>query len=229
MTFMACGRRAGSVPANWGPLVDVGLLRRAQSLRAARATNAGRPAAPRRSYALSMLHCAACGRRLIGDTNYYRHLDACPAFRAATPPWPAGWRGRHDGKGYPRVVYEALVAGVLERASLCADTIEQVVGLVTAPSAMPDRLALARMERERDAALASYRRDRDAANLERTMRRLDEEEAVARRPKAAARNGEPTGVARNPLTGLTTASLAVVWVPVDAPSPSPYHIGAFGN
>jgi hypothetical protein len=46
--------------------------------------------------------------------------------------------------------------------------------------AEPDRLALARIGRERDAALARYRRDRDLRCLERTMAVLDEQEAEAK-------------------------------------------------
>ena len=45
----------------------------------------------RRTYALStLLHCAACGRRLTGHVGRYRHVDACAEFKAAKPtmvPW----------------------------------------------------------------------------------------------------------------------------------------------
>src|SRR5664279_2597238 len=104
-----------------------------------------------------MLHCAACGDRLIGDTDYYRHKAVCADFAAATPDWPSGWHGRRDGKGYKRYLYEAVIAKVLEQVSLGAETLTRVVELVTAPPAAPDRLALARIEQERDAALARYR------------------------------------------------------------------------
>jgi hypothetical protein len=50
---------------------------------------------------------------------------------------------------------------------------------------MVDRLALARVEREREAAIARYRRNRDAQALETTMARLDAEEAGARRPRTS--------------------------------------------
>ena len=87
--------------ANWGPLIELRVWNRVQEVRARRATTAGRSLA-RRPYALSMLHCAACGRHLIGDTGYYRHPNACAAFRAATPEWPRDWHGRRDGKAYHR-------------------------------------------------------------------------------------------------------------------------------
>ena len=77
--------------------------------------------ATRLPYALSMLHCAACGRHLIGDTGYYRYPDACDAFRAAAPDWPPNLRGRRDGKGYPRALYEDAIGKVLERVAIGAD------------------------------------------------------------------------------------------------------------
>lgn len=180
------GRLRDGSSANWGPLVDLATWTRAQAVRALRATNTGRPASPRRPYALSMLRCAACGVRLAGDTGYYRHRNVCPAFAAATPEWPRDWHGRRDGKGYPRALFEGVIGHVFEHVSLGADTLTQVVGLLTAPAAGPDRLALARIERERDAALARYRRDRGSAALDRTMSRLDAEEAEASRPREAS-------------------------------------------
>jgi DNA invertase Pin-like site-specific DNA recombinase len=196
------GRLRDGSPANWGPLVDLATWNRAQALRAARATNAGRPASPHRAYALSMLHCAACGDRLIGDTDYYRHQAVCDDFAAATPDWPAGWHGRRDGKGYRRHLYEAVIATVLEEVSVGAETLTRVVGLVAASPSSPDRLGLVRIERERDAALGRYRRDRDSAALDRTMARLDTEERVARQVHQAA--GVPADVAVGYLRELAT-------------------------
>jgi hypothetical protein len=97
---------------------------------------------------------------------------------------------------------------VLEQVSLRADTLAQVVGLVTAPLGGPDRLALARIERERDAALARYRRDRESTALNRAMARLDGEEAAARRPC------EPTGVPAEVATRYLR-ELAVTWDSAD--------------
>ena len=196
------GRLRDGSPANWGSLVELAAWNRAQALRAGRATNAGRPASPHRSYALSMLHCAACGARLIGDTDYYRHQDVCAEFAAATPDWPTSWRGRRDGKGYKRHMYEALVARVLDQVSLGAETLTRVVGLLTAPQSAPDRLSLARIERERSAALARYMRDRDTEALVRTVTRLDGEEREARQVREAA--GVPADVAVRYLRELAT-------------------------
>jgi hypothetical protein len=46
-------------------------------------------------------------------------------------------------------------------------------------AAEPDRVTIARIERERDAALVRYRRTRNARELEATMARLDTEAALA--------------------------------------------------
>ena len=199
---LCIGRLRDGGPANWAPQVDLGAWNRAQARRAGRATTAGRPASPKRPYALNMLHCAFCGRRLIGDTNYYRHNEACAAFRTATPDWPSTWRGRRDGKGYPRSLFETVISNVLEQVSLGAETLTRVVGLVTAPPATPDRLALARIERERDAALGQYRHDRDSSALDRTMTRLDREEAEARQLHQV--DGVPADVAVRYLRELAT-------------------------
>lgn len=52
---------------------------------------------------------------------------------------------------------------------------------------MVDEVALARIARERDAAIARYLRGRDATEPEATMRRLDTGEAAAKSPTEAAR------------------------------------------
>ena len=187
------GRLRDGGPANWGPVVDPAVVRCAAESRARRATNTGRPAIPARPYALSMLHCAECGIRLIGDTGYYRHRGTCPAFNAATPDRPPGWHGRRDGKGYRRALYEDAVGSVLARVSFGAASLTSVVGLVTAPPSSPDRLALARIERERDSVLARYRRDRDSSALDLAMARLDAEQREASRPREV--EGVPADVA----------------------------------
>jgi DNA invertase Pin-like site-specific DNA recombinase len=172
------GRLRNGAKANWPPLVPLELWERAIAVRERRATNTGRPAAPARSYALPMLRCADCGRRLHGDTGYYRHREPCPGFLAAKP--DLGRRpGRVDGKGYRREWYEGVVGDLLAMVSLRADTLATIIASVVARPAEPDRLALARIERERDAALGRYRRDRDARALDATMERLDRDESEA--------------------------------------------------
>ena len=82
---------------------------------------------------------------------------------------------------------------VLERVQLAADDVAATVALYqeTSGGPDPDLGAQERIERERDRALARYKRTRNAGELEATMRRLDAEEqaarvAVARAPLSAA-------------------------------------------
>ncbi len=65
---------------------------------------------------------------------------------------------------------------MLARVSLGAEHRPSVVAETR--DVEPDRLAITRIGRERD-ALARYRRDRDLRALERTMASLDEQEAEA--------------------------------------------------
>ena len=173
--------RDGSV-ANWDRVVDDETWQRVADLRAARNRRSpGRPET-RRTYALPMLECAACGRRLVGDKDRYRHLEACEPFIAARP---AGGqvRGRHrriPGQSYGRDEYEAIVPFVLERVRLGAHDIDEAADAYTrGAGAEPNQLRLARIEEERERALATYRRDRDPLALEQTMNDLDAAEAEA--------------------------------------------------
>ena len=174
--------RDGSV-ANWDRVVDDETWQRVADLRAARNRRSpGRPET-RRTYALPMLECAACGRRLVGDKDRYRHLEACEPFMAARP---AGGqvRGRHrriPGQSYGRDEYEAIVPFVLERVRLGAQDIDDAAdAYARGTGAEPNQLRLARIEEERDRAVAAYRRDRDPLALEQTMRDLDASEAETR-------------------------------------------------
>jgi DNA invertase Pin-like site-specific DNA recombinase len=67
------GRLRTGERAHWAPVVPPPLWEAVQAVRATRRTRDGRPAVVRRSYALTMLHFAGCGRHLIGDTGRYRH------------------------------------------------------------------------------------------------------------------------------------------------------------
>ena len=102
----------------------------------------------RRPYALTMLHCASCGRHLIGDTGRYRHPDSCEAFTAVRREPRKRSRGQRKampGHSYRAAEYEAIVRDVLADVSLGADRISAVVEATRVPE--PDRLALARIGR----------------------------------------------------------------------------------
>ena len=174
------GRLRTGERGHWAPLVDPALWELASAARARRRTRDGQPA-KRRPYALTQLHCAACGRHLIGDTGRYRHLEPCAAFMAARRVPRDRARGQHretPGHSYRADQYEELVLDVLDQVALGAEAIADVVATTRDPE--PDRLALARIEREREASVARYRRDRDARALEAAMAALDEQEAAAR-------------------------------------------------
>ena len=176
------GRLRDRSLATWPPVVDDETWLRVADLRAGRNRRSpGRPET-RRTYALPMLECAACGRRLVGDKDRYRHLEACAPFMAARPAG-GGVRGRHQripGQSYGRDEYEAIVPFVLERVRLGARDIEATADTYgRGTGAEPSQLRLARIEEERERAMAAYRRDRDPLALEATMRALDTAEQDA--------------------------------------------------
>ena len=178
-TSAGCGRASGrtgrrsSTPPLWEAV---------QAVRATRRTRDGRPAVVRRPYALTMLHCAGCGRHLIGDTGPL--------------PAPGPVRGVHRRpprapEAQPRPAHRDARPLATARRSTRRSSATSSATCRWAPSGSPrssgprgtpepDRLALARIGRERDAALARYRRDRDLQALEAAMAALDEQEAEAR-------------------------------------------------
>jgi DNA invertase Pin-like site-specific DNA recombinase len=174
------GRLSDGSDTHFEPIIPRETWDDVQAVRETRRTRDGHPAT-HRTYALSMLRCSACGRRLIGDTGRYRHTEPCEAFIAAYHAPAKALRGQHrrtPGHSYQAAEYEHVVGKILERVSLGADTIDEVMtGQV---SADVDRFALVRIERERADALAAYRRHRDPARLEAEMGRLDEAEQSAK-------------------------------------------------
>jgi hypothetical protein len=137
----------------------------------------------RREYALAgLLFCAGCGRRLTGHGGRYRHVDPCQAFLDARPdgPPPAFPLVRVNGHSYPADTCDGIVPMVLAHVAANASVQASVVGLLAERTESVDSLALARIAKEREAAMARYLRDRDPLALETTMTRLDQEEAEAR-------------------------------------------------
>ncbi len=73
-----------------------------------------------------------------------------------------------------------IVPAVLAHVAASASVRASVVGLLEGRTDSVDSLALARIAKGREAAMARYRRDRDPLALETAMARLDREEAEAR-------------------------------------------------
>ncbi len=170
-------------------------MRRRPGRPRASSTNTGRPADPRRLYALDMLHCAACGKKLTGDTGYYRHRDVCAPFANARPSHRG--RGQSPGHAYRQEMYEQIVEALLVEAYVGAEAVakvvDEVVDEVARTGNVPDRAASQRITRERERAVARYLRDRDAAGLERTMTHLDGKHVAAE--SRVATDNVPAGVA----------------------------------
>jgi DNA invertase Pin-like site-specific DNA recombinase len=170
------GRLRDGSAAAVEPVVDEATWQRVQQLRARRRTRAGRPAT-NRVYALPMLRCGACGRRLIGDSGRYRHLEPCAEFTAARR--RRAWKNqlvKAKGSSYPAAFYEDLVPHALQAMALSASQLVAGAAWYVDQRPEPDVLGLRRVATERDRALARYARDRDVATLERAMAQLDAEE-----------------------------------------------------
>ncbi len=102
-------------------------------------------------------------------------------IRAAARSCPPDGRpgdGRVKGESYTVEVFDDLVPQILDRTRVGAITMTQVVAAL---DIHPDTtFTIARIERDREAALAAYRRDRDIYALEQAMADLDAEEASAK-------------------------------------------------
>ena len=103
-----------------------------------------------------MLHCAACGRHLIGQQNRYRHTFPCPTWLAAATPARRAFRHatdhRHKGVSYPADAFEGIVHQALGHVSANAQLVADVVAGLAAEEAGPDPVTLARIEHDRDTA-----------------------------------------------------------------------------
>ena len=191
------------------PLIDAGLWSRVQAARERRRTRApGRIV--KRQYALR-LRCLGCGRFLYGDVGRYRHPSpTCEAFRAAVPLIRRQRTEAHDtrikGHSYPQAWYEGAIGALLGRiGSVDEATLAEVVRLHAAYRLEVDELALARIDREREAATRKLAQTRDVAAWQAAMSRLDAAESLARQPPAGARLTPPEIVAY-------LRSLPALWV-----------------
>ena len=185
------GRRAADEsPTAFPAPIDPDLWSAVQERRSHRRTRA--PGSPRRGFYALKIRCQGCGLHLRGDTRRYRHPQPiCDAWLAAQPRATGPRRGRHTtslGHGYAAEMYEGLVEVILRRiGEPDAGLITQVVAEYNKGAGTKDEVALARIGRERDAAMGRYLKTRDSAELDATMRRLDAEQDAA----AASSEAEP--------------------------------------
>ena len=192
------------------PLIDAGLWSRVQTARERRRTRMpGRIV--KRQYALR-LRCLGCGRFLYGDVGRYRHPSpTCEAFRVAVPlirrqRTPAD-DTRIKGHSYPQAWYEGAIGALLgEIGSVDEATLAEVVRLHAAYRPEVDELALARIDREREAATRKLAQTRDVVAWQAAMGRLDAAEALARQPPAGdasrRRGRRLPALAARPVGGL---------------------------
>lgn len=172
-------------PSALGPLVDPALWDKAQTLRA-RYSRRHRGSIQRRQYALSgLLMCGACGRRLTGHVGRYRHVDACPSFKAAAPrtrrAFSRSYDGRLRGESYPAAWYDSMVGAALRHVAVSAKLMTETMPKALAADAMKgDEFTRSRIERDRQAAITRFMLERDVADLQATMARIDAEESQAR-------------------------------------------------
>ena len=147
------------------------------------------------------LRCLGCGRFLYGDVGRYRHPSpTCAAFRAAVPLIARRRTPAHDsrikGHSYPQAWYEGAIGALLgEIGSVDEATLAEVVRLHAAHRPEVDDLALARIDREREAATRKLALTRDVVAWQSAMSRLDAAEALARQPLARGRLTPPEIVA----------------------------------
>jgi DNA invertase Pin-like site-specific DNA recombinase len=177
------GRLRDGTPTRVETAIEPGLWDRVQLARSRFSRRHPGRSTKWRTYALSMLYCASCGRHLIGQQNRYRHTFPCPTWLAAATPARRAFRHatdhRHKGVSYPADAFEGIVHQALGHVSANAALVADVVAGLVAEEAGPDPVTLARIEHDRDTAMSRYRRDRDGPALDETMRRLDHEECEA--------------------------------------------------
>ena len=175
------GRLRDGSPASVAAIVDEATWSAVQERRRARSTRSGGRPKTRHAYALPMLRCAACGRRLVGDSGRYRHLEPCDEFTAARRRQVYRNRlVRTPGHSYPAAFYEELVGYALSTVALSARDLVDAAAWYSQPEPAVDELALRRVAADRERALARYARDRDVVTLERTMAQLDAREAAVK-------------------------------------------------
>ncbi len=168
-------------------VIEEGLWSAVQEMRARHSHRHPGPATYRQYLWSGLLRCRACGRRLIGHGERYRHTGACAAFRAARP---GNEDGRGKGESYPVAVYDRIAERALAHVVADAQLMVEVQDAVAARVGRPDEFALARIRRERAQARQRLEEDGDPFAFRATWERLEREErevlASSARPVSAA-------------------------------------------
>lgn len=180
--FYAGRLRDGSA-SSLGPLIETTTWDKVQVLRA-RYSRRHRGSVRRRQYALSgLLTCGACGRRLTGHVDRYRHVDACAPFKAAAPRTRRAFSRNQDarvrGESYPADWYDSLVGAALRRVAASAKLMTEVVPKAVTPDVALDTTAMTRIASDRQFATERFLRNRDVAELQAAMADLDDQERQA--------------------------------------------------
>jgi DNA invertase Pin-like site-specific DNA recombinase len=158
-------------------VIDDGVWSQVLEMRARHSRRHPGPARYRQYLWSGLIRCRACGRRLTGHVERYRHVEACEAFRRARP---GGTDPRHKGDSYAAAVYDEIAPRALAHVTANAALIAEVEGAIRAePAPLPDEFKRARIRRERQQATRRLEVDRDVAAWKATMERLDREEVEA--------------------------------------------------
>jgi hypothetical protein len=109
-------------------------------------------------------------------------VSACLPFVAAAPlrrrVFSRNYDERTRGESYKAEWYDAIIGAAFRQVAANADLAAATTEKALAPAMIAtDTFTLARIARDREAAVARYLRDRDAAALDAAMRRLDAEVA----------------------------------------------------
>ena len=118
---------------------------------------------------LGLLRCRACGRRMTGHVERYRHVDACVAFRNARPQ-TADHRGLGDS--YKVGVYDRIAAQALRHVvANAAPTAEIESAVAERNQPVPDQFTLARIRPGRQHATHRLAADLDLRPWQPAVRR----------------------------------------------------------
>jgi DNA invertase Pin-like site-specific DNA recombinase len=185
------------------PVIDEALWSSVQEMRQRHSHRHPGPTTYRQYLWSGLLRCRACGRRLIGHGERYRHVEACEAFRMARP---EGADARVRGESYASDVYDAIAPRALSHVVANAQLLAEVQDAIAARAPRSDEFALARIRRERQQARQHLEEDGDPFAFRATWERLDREERDARVASSTAITPSEVAVALGDLRAVFDAA-----------------------